>query len=249
MPWVRADILLAAELAGRKVQCVRGQLRMATMKPMDDDDELYALADEPAPATPGRTVPAKAGEGAVARPLPRKVQPLAYREESTTAGVGSHVSEYFPDRVRDLYLPVGLIAFGTVVEVIASWAFAGPRGFSLTALLRDLGADLVIATAIMLAAILLAGKLRQIDFGKLPVAILKLSAVVVGTIGISFTFGVTLGLIPILGYAMALLMPFVAFYTLLRTLFDLDEPDANFTTVIMIAVWLVYMFAIRPLMG
>jgi hypothetical protein len=235
------------EISGRKVRCTCGTVLVAPEQSPEADDDLYALADAPAPVKPGKTVPAKVGEGAVARPSPLKVQPVAYREESTTAGAGSHVSEYFPDRVRDLYLPIGLIGFGTIVEIIASYFFPGPRGFSLVGVMRELCVDLFISTSIMLVAILLAAKLRQIDFGKLPVAILKLSAVVVGTIGVSLSLGTALAVIPFLGIILWMVLPLVCIYTLIGALFNLDESDTGYTATVMIGVWLLYVFLIRPM--
>jgi hypothetical protein len=222
---------------------------MAPTEPPAPDSDLYALADDAAAAKPGMTVPAKAGEGAVARPAPLKVQPLAYREESTTAGANSEVSRWFPDRVRDLYLPLGLLAGGTVVEIIATLVFNGARATTLVSMLRSMSVSLVLSTGIMLVAILLAGKLRHIDYGRLPVAILKLSAVVVGTIGITLTLGVIFMMVPIFGWFLFLALPFVCYYTLLGALFDLDASDCTYTCFVMIIVWIVYTFAISPMLA
>jgi hypothetical protein len=80
------------------------------------------------------------------------------------------------------------------------------------------------------------------------VAVFKLSAVVIGTIGVMLTLGVMLLLIPFFGGLLFLATPFIAYYTLLGAMFDLDSSDCTFTCVIMLIVWIGFNFFIAPML-
>src|SRR5437588_9532478 len=81
------------QLAGRTAKCRCGSMIMVPSSPLPDDSNLYAMvADDPPPPQ------------VVSKPI---VKPIDYARTSTAAP--SRVDVYFPDRVKDLYLPLALI--------------------------------------------------------------------------------------------------------------------------------------------
>lgn len=196
-------------------------------------DDLYDLVEEPKP----RPAPRPA---TTARAKP--VEPIEYQHPSTRAP--SELDAYFPDRVKDLYLPLALIGGGTVVHVVYTLFFERVGRQGLGAVMRSIGVDVVVVTGLMLVAVFIAAKLRHINLGPLPVAVLKLCAVVLGGGGITILLTPLLVFIPFLGVLLALAIPIVAYFTLLGALFDLDESDTWYCLCVMFLVWLAAYFGV-----
>jgi hypothetical protein len=205
---------------------------------MSDDDDLYDVVDEPAPSRQRNpTAPAKAGEGAVGR-----LQRLEYRQ-ATTPGT-SAVDQYFPDRVKDLYLPLGLIGGGTVIRVGFALLFSLQ---SAPVAIGRLGTEMLAGTALMLVAVLIVGKLRSISFGPLPVAVMKLCAVAIAPPAIGILLAPIFMLIPLIGGFGVAIVNFAMSFALLGALFDLDESDTWFCVCVIFLIGVGVFLAMRSL--
>jgi hypothetical protein len=224
------------QYAGRKFMCACGQEMFVPASPEVDKDGLYEIADDPSPKprvnVPVSTTPDKVGEGAVAPPVALKVEPILYQNPMTPGS--SELDRLFPDKVKDLYLPLWLIGGGTVIEIISLIISTWGRGWAFRQSVRALGIDLVVVTGINLVAILIARKVRHINFGPLRVAIMKLCAVVIG----ASALGQLVGTIPLLGIFAGLIVAPVAYFALLGALFDLDESDTWYCVGVSFLVWL-----------
>jgi hypothetical protein len=237
---------------GRKFKCTCGREFVVPDSGDINQDDLYELApdERPKPAvrpatSPATPTPFKAGEGAVVAPGNR-VQPIQYLQPGTPGH--SELDRLFPDRIKDFWLPLWLIIGGAVVEIVYTFVFIryGPRGLRGAA--TELGLNVIVTTGIMLVAILIAGKLRQINFGPLPVAVFKLSAVVLGSLGIAHLIGPIFRFVPLFGGMFEALLSFVGYFALMGTLFDLDESDTWYCTCVMVLVWLVAYFGLRAIL-
>jgi hypothetical protein len=219
------------ELAGRELKCACGSVITAPAERPDVDGDLYNFADD-APATKPAaprvpTTPAKVGEGVVAPAAVRAAdagRTIEY-QRPTTPGNPTDIERLFPDRVKDLYMPLALIAAGTLVHVIYAVFQVRGGGYRLPVAMMQLGWHVVVQTGLMLVALLIAAKFRGIQFGPLPTTIIKLCAVTltpgaVAIIAIPLAF-----IVPVLGGIVILLVEFCAYFAILGALFDLDQSD------------------------
>ncbi len=193
------------QLAGRRVRCKCGQVVVVPSSPPEAEGPYDIAPEEPAmsPSSPPVT-PA-----------------LEYQRADVRA---TETDLYFPDRVKDLYIPLALIGAGTVIEV--AMAFFGRRGgvdSAESAVLR-VGIYMIINTVLMLVAIFAVAKLRDISFGPLPTAILKLCGISIGPGAIGSLAGFMLAWLPF-GGIVGWILGFVLYFALIGALFDLDEPD------------------------
>jgi hypothetical protein len=175
------------------------------------DQDVYDLASEPAPRAP---LPAA---GTVAS------RTLSYRRVDPPT-----VSE--PDVIRNLYMPLWLLGGGIVVEVVAVLL----RGPDATALL-SVGASVIIGTALMLAGILTAARLRGIDLGGFWTAVLKLAAISIAPSAAVTLVTPALNFIPF-GFLLGWVGQFVLYFALLGALFDLDQSDTWFCVLVIFLV-------------
>lgn len=197
------------QLAGRKVSCKCGQLFVVPSEPpQQDEPPHYELAAEPAPAV----APAASPPHAVSLDYRRKDAPEP------------EASAYFPDRVKDLYMPLAFIAIGTAVEI--GLGFFSRRGGleGAAAGVIHVGLKLIINTVLMLVAILVVAKIREISFGPVPTAILKLCGISIGPGAIGTLVGLMLAWMP-LGGLLGWVVGFVLYFAAIGALFDLDESD------------------------
>src|SRR5690349_24915423 len=134
---------------------------MAT-PPGDHDDDLYDLAP-PAPA-PAATAAVRSRPAVPAHPLP-----LAYQRPPASA-VSSGLDER---KLKDFQMPLWFLCGGIVIETIAE--FIELRAFAPA--MRQVGLNLVVGTALMLAGTLLAARVRGIELGRFWNVVLKLAAV------------------------------------------------------------------------
>ncbi|MGH7178233.1 MAG: hypothetical protein ACREJC_12705 [Tepidisphaeraceae bacterium] len=199
-----------AELAGRKVKCPCGQVMIAPQA-APTESELYDLVDTP------HTAPSAAVQPGVT-PLP--VSPVISYARQETIGE-SAVDRYFPDRVKDLYMPLALIAGGTIVE--ASLALFSRTGTVAGAML-GVGVYMICNTIIMLLTVMAVAKIRGINFGPYVTAIVKLCGISIGPGAAGSLASVALAWLP-LGRILGWLAGFALYFAMIGALFDLDQSD------------------------
>jgi hypothetical protein len=222
------------ELAGRRVKCAAcGHVMAAPAEPPGADDDLYDIVEPAVRAS--RVVPQA-----------RRVESIDYRRPTTTAGQSSALEKLFPDRVKDLYLPLALIGGGSVIEIGFVVLF---ERFTAYRAMRIIALELIGSTAILALAAFIAGKARKIEFGPPAVALLKLCAVGMGAFGLNILLGplviVALGWMPYVGWVSVFLVPLAAYYTLLGALFDLDPSDARYCVSVFFVVNVAIYFALK----
>lgn len=186
--------------------------------------DAYELAPEPAGASTRATLPVSTGG--------REPRALSYRAPKDEAPGRAE-----PETIRDLYLPLWLLGGGVLVEVIA--AVIRERQFA--AALIHVGVELSVGTTLMLAGILLAAWLRNIDLGRSWVAVFKLAAISVAPAAAVSLVTPLLNFIPLgglIGWAGA----FVFYFALLGALFDLDQSDTWYCVCVIFLVRLAVYF-------
>jgi hypothetical protein len=218
------------QLGGRKVKCKCGHVMVAPERPEQPqaDDELYDLS--PAPT-------ANSHDSNRMAPTPTIIRPetgptLAYRRPDLADG--DLVEMYFPDRVKDLYMPLALIAGGTVIELGQAVLRRGGID-QLFATIVGVGVYMIVNTVLMLVGIFIVAKLREISFGPLPTAVIKLCGISIGPGAFGGLVGAMLAWIP-LGGLIGWLVAFVLYFALLGALFDLEESDTWWCVIIIFAV-------------
>jgi hypothetical protein len=236
------------EYPGSVFRCICGREFVVPETGDINMDDLYDIKpdERPKPVIKPRASPApfKAGEGAVVAPGSR-VQPIQYQHPKTPGA--TELDRLFPDRVKDLWLPICLIAGGFVVEVIYTLVFTRFGRYGMRGAMVQLGTHVILLSGIMLVAILIAARIRQIHFGPPLTAVLKLCAVVMGALGITHLLGPILLFIPLFGGLFYAVLAFVAYFTLMGALFDLDQSDTWYCTMIMFLVWLGLYIGLRVL--
>jgi hypothetical protein len=168
-------------------------------------------------------------------PAPPPVTPLQYRSKKSTSAVPVDA-----DTIKNLYLPLWLLGGGVVVEVIAAFL---RDGFSVFALI-DVGFELIVGTVVMLAGILLAARLRGLEFGSFWNSAFKLSAISVAPAAALDLLLPFLQIVPLFGGLLGLAGSFVLYFALLGALFDLEESDTWFCVWVIFLVRLAVYFAI-----
>lgn len=175
--------------------------------------------------------------------MPPVVKPLAYAHG---AAAGESVADqYFPDKTKDLHLPLALILVGTVVEVGMGMFY---REGTVPKMLAGVGIGMAVNTALMLIAVFAVAKMRGIKFGPLPTAILKLSGISIGPGAIGGLIGFGLGWLPLFGGLIGLVAGFCLYFASIGALFDLDESDTWWLVITIFVVELLATFAIAGLM-
>ena len=193
------------------------------------ENELYEFAPEPSPPPASRTPPL---------PIPNPTTPptLSYRAPKDESRAPTDT-----DTIKNLYMPLGLLAAGMLIEIIAAMLRTGNLG----AALGSVAIDLVLGTAAMLGGMLFAAKFRGIELGPSRSVVLKLAAISVAPSAVVELVGPFLRLIPILGWLLGFVVEFILFFALLGALFDLDESDTWFCVWVIFLVSLVISFSIR----
>lgn len=235
-------------LAGRRVKCACGHILLVAESPPHGPGDLYELADakprpHPRPAETVMTTPDKVGEGAVA-PSAGPARRVEYIQPGTPGATWFEI--YFPDRVKDFYLPLTLIAAGAAIEIGSAWLTAS-RAAHVPRLLLASSIDMIARTVFMLLAIAITARARGISLGPLPVAIMKLCAVAVGGYAFAIVLSPLFSWLPFIGWIAALVLPFVGYFTLLGALFDLDESDTWYCVCAFFVVGLVLTFTVAGL--
>jgi hypothetical protein len=226
------------ELAGRAVKCPCGKLVAVPMREPAEDVYDFAEGEQPKPVGTRIAVPmAQVAAPAVASGAGGA---LDYAKRSNSPVMDA----YFPDRVKDLQAPVAFLLGGVVIEFVAGWftarqaaaaggVVAGARvmGFAMA----NVGTGMVFSTLIMLAAMGIASKCRNLSFGKFWTAVLKLSAISIGSTGVYTAANFFLGKIPF-GFLLSWGVMFCMYFAMLGFFFDLDQEDTWYCVWVIFAV-------------
>jgi hypothetical protein len=222
------------QLAGKKVKCPCGHIMLVPAAIVPEDD-LYEFAESaPLPVEKITASPSS----------PQHVLPIEYHQPKTGRAVES--DDYFPDRAKDLYFPLALIGGGLIIQFTYA-AFFSPQtviGGSLRAML-EVGRDMVLSTVLMLVAILIVARVRKINIGQLPVAMMKLCAVAIAPGAVALLLAPLAMFIPLIGGLGIWAAQFILFFALLGALFDLDESDTWYCVCIMFLVNLAFYFGMK----
>jgi hypothetical protein len=219
------------ELAGRMARCSCGAtMSYPTTSP--DADDMYDLAPQPQ-AIPSPAISAIQPVAPISKPT------LAYRAPKEDAK-----SQTDTDKIRNLQMPMWLLAGGVLIEVIANLFYN--RG-QLDRALIEVGIQLILGTAVMLAGILIAAKLRQIDLGSFWIAVFKLSAISVAPAALVSLATPLLIVIPF-GFLLGFIAQFILYFALLGALFDMDESDTWYCVWVIFLVRVVFYFCMMALL-
>jgi hypothetical protein len=242
------------ELAGRRVKCACGRVMTAPSAPPAEEEELYDLVPDDEPK---RAMKVTAIEHPV---VPIKEAPfvpgaaVAYARNEAAIGE-SRVEQYFPDRVKDLYIPLALIGAGTIIDV-AMYLFAGRAssrasivgpGAALAGALAAVGISMLVQAGIMLATVFCVAKVRGISFGPVPTAIIKLCGISIGPGAIGSVVGLVLGFLPLIGGLLGWIAGFILYFACIGALFELDESDTWAVVVSVFFAKLLFVFVVLGL--
>jgi hypothetical protein len=223
-------------LAGLQVRCTCGAVFRCPSEPTQPEGD-YDLAPQPLATKPPRTVPPThtpqppTNRPAIGGSLPR----------GNIAARPSSVENTDVEKIKSLYAPLWLLGGGIFVELVAMLL---RYGTNLTGGAVAVVIPLVVTTALNLAGVSVAAKLRQIDLGSFGSAVLRLAAVCVGTqavmellhpvLGFVGRFA-AVGMIP-LGPIIAAGVQFILYFTLLGALFDLDQEDTWYCVCVIFVI-------------
>ena len=147
------------------------------------------------------------------------------------------------DKLKNVWMPLWLLAGGVVVQMGAAIYKSGSFSDAVTEIALHVG----VSTVIMLIAVLIAAKFRGIDLGPFGSAVLKLAAVSVVPGAVMVFIGPMLGLVPLIGGLLMIVAQFVLFFAMLGAMFDLDESDTWYCLcVIFITFVAVYLVLVGP---
>jgi len=150
-----------------------------------------------------------------------------------------------PEAIKNLQMPMWLLGGGVVIEVVSAFL----RGGGADGALIYVGVELIFGTAVMLAGILLAARLRRIDLGQFWIATFKLAAITVApaaAVGLAYPL---LRIIPFFGGLFALAGEFILYFALLGALFDLDESDTWYCVWVILIVRIAVYFAVLGILA
>jgi hypothetical protein len=222
------------------------------VKPEQESDPYELAPETPAPARPPPRPAPPAPASSAHSPStsdPAAPHPLSYRT-SKTAGDAPRPLDYRApqpaddtETIRNLYMPLGFLVAGLLIELGAAYL----RSPTIRMAAVDLSLTLIVRTGVMMVAMLIAARFRQIELGLLPVVLLKLAAVAVGPSGLMLLVQPMLWLIPLWGGLIGLVLLFALFYALLGAFFDLDESDTWYCVMVMFIVWVAIYFGVMAL--
>jgi hypothetical protein len=232
-PQCGQQFIWTAEHAGRKLACGCGQVLTVPAHPPDAPQE-YGLADEPESPPAGAPLPV---EPVMPANPPQPAPVLAY--DARHARHKFALGEGFWDRLRDLWLPVGLIGLSTIVITISCawvlWNTAASKPQLLASVSIRLGWDVMIT---MIVGTFLAW-LLDTGLGEVPTALLKLSAIAMARFAIWAIFGLTSR--SVVGDMVGFLLSLPPLLFLISYLFELDFRDTFFAVCLLTLVrWVSY---------
>jgi hypothetical protein len=205
-------------------------------EPSTSDDGLYEIADDP-------PVAARAASQTVVQPMHVNVpasRSLSY--ETPTERI--HRGEEPRDEIRDVWLPVWLIAGGLLIDVasVLIGSRFGPNGISRS--LAHIGTQKAVTTVVLLAGMLIATRLRQLKLGSFPLGVLKLAAIAIAPGAIVTLLTPPMMFVPVAGPLVAMLIGFAVYFALIGALFDLDQSDTWYCVMVIfvLSVALYFLF-------
>jgi hypothetical protein len=193
------------------------------------ENDIYDFAPESSPPPPPRRSTVAPVASAGSPPV------LSYRAAGKDEPLPTD-----PDTIKNIHLPLGILAGGVLIEIVCSIIWT----HQLLASLAELAVDLTLGTAVMLGAMLIAARLRGIDLGSLGVAAYKLAAVSVGPAAVVEFIEPIARFLPF-GWILCLIVEFILFFALLGALFDLDESDTWFCVWTMLITRVVFYFLLQ----
>jgi hypothetical protein len=215
---------------------VCGSAPRDTIRRMSDpisDEGLYDFA----PETPARRPPTKIQVKPLPVVTPDAPAVLGYRNASADKS-----NPVDPDQIKNVNLPLGLLAGGVFVELLSAVIWTHHLGSAIA----ELGLDLTVGTGVMLGAMMIAAKLRGIDLGKLGVAAYKLAAISVAPVAAMEFINPIARFIPF-GGLIGFVVEFILFFALLGALFDLDESDTWYCVCVMFITRVGLYFALSAI--
>jgi hypothetical protein len=226
------------ENAGKSGTCACGaKLVCPTIKPSASDN-LYELAPV-AVATSAPKFSAAVGALTVAFPATPNAGAASATSAAPEAG-GRTLSYASPRRTKpditesiQWQAPLWILSGGICVEMAAALLRGG--SFRFIAEMQALGLKLLLSTALMLVAVLIATKARGIALGPFWLATLKLAALSVGPGALMDILWPLFVFIPF-GGLIGLVLEFVLFFALLGFFFNLDESDTWYCLCVMFIV-------------
>jgi hypothetical protein len=204
---------------------------MSSTPPVEPEPDGYDLAPEsPAPqrAVRPQAVP-------TARPT------LDYRGPQKKENLGPTDTE----TLKNFQLPLALLIVGMVVKIIGACI----TGHNIAMDAAYIGIDLVLGTAVTLAGVMLAAKIRGIQLGEFRFTLLKLAAICVFPSAAFLVCMIFLRFIPILGVLLGLGGEFMLYFALLGVFFDLEESDTWYVVFIIFLVNLGVYFALKSILS
>jgi hypothetical protein len=183
----------------------------------DSNQEMYDFAPEPPAPAPTKSKPMRV-------PAPGSPVVLPYRSVKA-----DRTKPAEPEMIKDVYLPLGLLGGGVLIEMLATiiWSHHAASTFA------EIAVDLTLGTGVMLGAMLVAAKLRNIPLGKIGVAAYKLAAISIAPSAVMVFVTPIASFIPF-GFIGCWIVEFALFFALLGALFDLDESDTWY------CVWTIF---------
>ena len=195
----------------------------AAPDPPQDAPEYDLAADPPVVHAVHPAAPAPAGGAPV----------LAYRAVPRDAVAANDL--YFPNRLRDLYAPAGLLVLGLgagMGELYYLFDYRLDRAFGFVA-------AYALVKLVMLAVwIPLITWVAGVAFGTLPQAVVKLCAIAILPEAIGVGMMLLLG--PCLGFPLGVAAGFFAAWAMFALLFEFEATEARFAAALYWAVGLFF---------
>jgi hypothetical protein len=183
---------------------------------MADDGDLYDLSPSTAPIAPPEQKPAPV---------------LAYQRPGSAAV--TNIEPIIEGRpIKDFWLPIGFLGFGTAGVFIHAFAIA-PHVDTFYVAVRSLGFDLAWNVVLMLIGIVIAAKMLDIGFGRAEQAVLKLAALALGPAGLAGIIAALIG--GVSGEVAGFFISMPLYWWLFSYLFDLDFQEA-FISLLLISI-------------
>lgn len=173
----------------------------------------------------GQKMQTTAAKGAPTIPYAGKI-PLAQREKEARNDV------YFANKVKDLWVPIGLITFSVAV---ISFVFYRALGGDLAAMGMAMSIYVLLGTGILVVGAFIAAKFLDIGFGPFWVAVLKLCAVALTPAAISEVINMT-SMDAVSRSAIGWAVATLTYFFMLMWLFELDGRETLNLIFVFLAV-------------
>ncbi len=150
------------------------------------------------------------------------------------AALDGREDEASASKFVDLWLPLGLIILGVVVQFIEQLYFTGNAATGIVSAAIYVGVNLLLTIPLLLVGMIIAVKLLDVAFGPLFQALFKLAAVVLGPAAIGAIIAYLIG--GIMGSFAGGFFSFVVYWSLISVLFDLDGMESLYLIIIVMVL-------------